>query len=214
MIFLVDRIETFLERAKESQCHKMALQAVLESAKKELSHTEPVPTNKTNSPHRPNTQRRLKSSSSQSTLRVRGTRRSSGHHDEDVEPEQQLARNLGVALPSEGVSDYERVALLDQMLAERNARLASHAASLQYTTESSISSHLLDARMTLDSLHGSLLLDSQYGKVRLLDPNLEKSVTNFEQNVQNLQDELDAVDLHSLQAKNVHKEQLIKRWSR
>ncbi|PVH81258.1 hypothetical protein DL98DRAFT_490263 [Cadophora sp. DSE1049] len=214
MIFLVNRIETFLERAEESQCHKMALKAVLDSANKELSRSESTPVVKPSSPTRPNTQRRRKSSSSQSTLRVRNTRRSSGHFDEDIEPEQQLARNLGVTLPAEGVSDHERANLLERMLTERMTRLEGHAASLQSTTESSISSHLLDARMTLGLLHDSLLSESLYHKVQLLDPTLEAAVNEFEHDVQELQDDLEAVDLHSLQARNVHREQLIERWSR
>ena len=207
-------METFLERAEESQCHKMALQAVLDSAKKELSRSGNTPLTKTSSSTRPNTQRRRQSSTSQSTLKVRNTRRSSGHFDEDIEPEQQLARNLGIALPAEGVSDYERGNLLEKMLAERLNRLEGHAASLQSTTESSISSHLLDARMTLGLLHDSLLADTQYHKVQLLDPSLEDAVTSFEKEIQNLQDDIEAVDLHSLQARNVHREQLIERWSR
>lgn len=214
MIFLVNRIETFLERAEESQCHKMALQAVLASANKELSHAETTPVAKLSSPTRPNTQRRRKSSTSQATLRVRKTRRSSGHFDEDIGPEQQLARNLGVALPTEGVSDHERANLLERMLAERLTRLEGHATSLQSTTESSISSHLLDARMTLGLLHDSLLAESQYRTVRLLDPELENAVKSFERDVKRVQDGLEGVDLHSLQARNVNREQLIERWSR
>ncbi|KAH7416882.1 hypothetical protein BKA64DRAFT_691421 [Cadophora sp. MPI-SDFR-AT-0126] len=214
MIFLVNRIETFLERAEENQCYKMALRFVLDSANEELSRSEPTPAVQPSSPTRPNTQRRRKSSSSQSTLRVRTTRRSSGHLDEDIEPEEQLARNLGVALPAEAVSDHERANILRRTLAERMTRLEGHAASLQSTTEHSISSHLLDARMTLGLLHDSLLSESLYRKVQLLDPKLEASVTDFEQDVQRLQDDLEAVNLHSLQARNVHREQLIERWSR
>ena len=145
---------------------------------------------------------------------MRNTRRSSGHLDEDIEPEQQLARNLGVALPVEGVSDNERANILERMLAERMTRLEGHAYSLQSTTESSISSHLLDAQMTLGLLHHSLLSESLYHTVQLLDPNLEVAVTDFEQDIQHLQDDLEAVDLHTLQARNVNREQLIERWSR
>ncbi|KAL2064073.1 hypothetical protein VTL71DRAFT_4567 [Oculimacula yallundae] len=214
MIFLVNRIETFLERAEESQCHKMALQAVLESAKKELSKPDNTPIANTSSPARPITQRRRKSSTTQSTLKVRNTRRSSGHFDEDIEPEQQLARTLGIILPAEVVSDHERANLLEHMLAERLTRLENHATSLQSTSESSISSHLLDARMTLGLLHDSLLSESLYRKVQLLDPKLEADVEDFEHDVHRLQDDLEGVDLHSLQARNVHREQLIERWSR
>lgn len=214
MIFLVNRIETFLERAEESQCHEMAVQAVLDSARKELSYTEVTAVAKSSSPAKPNIQRRRKSSAAQSTIRVRNNRRSSGNFDEDIEPEQQLARNLGIALPAEGISEQERANLLERMLAERLARLEGHAASLQSTTESSISSHLLDARLTLGLLHDSLLSESLYHRVQLLDPNLEAAVTDFEDDVQRLQDDLEAVDLHSLQARNVHREQLIERWYR
>ncbi|CZT53298.1 uncharacterized protein RSE6_14783 [Rhynchosporium secalis] len=215
MIFLVNRIETFLERAEESQSHKMALKAVLEIAKKEVSQPEGLsPVFAPSSPTRPNMQTRQKSSTSQAIPKVGKTRRSSGRFDEDIEPEQQLARNLGITLPAEGIPDHERANFLESMLAERLARLEGHAASLQSTTESSISSHLLDARLTLGLLHDSLLSDSSYHKVRLLDPKLEADVSLFEQDVSRLQDDLEKVDLHSLSARNVHREQLIERWSR
>jgi len=213
MAFLVDRIETFLKRVEESQCHKMALQFVVGSAKQELSQPENESPNKASSPVKPNTQRRRKSSSSLSPVRTR--RRSSGKLlDEDIEPEQQLARNLGIALPAEAVTDDARIDILERALLDRISKLESHATSLQSTTESSISSHLLDAQMTLELLHNSLLAESLYHKVRLLDPSIESSVATFEKDVQDLQKNLEAVDLHTLQSRNVHKEQLINRWSR
>jgi hypothetical protein len=199
---------------EESQCHKMALQFVLDSAKKELSLPEPS-TIKPASPTKSNTQRRRKSSSSQtSPIRARTTRRRSSGHDEDVEPEQQLARNLGIALPAEAISDTARVEALEKLLSERIARLESHSNSLQSTTETSISSHLLDAQITLGLLQDSLLAKTPYGKVRLIDPKIESDVSKFDQEVQGLQNGLDAIELHALQAKNVSREQLVERWSR
>lgn len=192
----------------------MALQFVVDAATKELSRPEPS-TTKASSPTKPNTQRRRKSSSSQtSPIRARTTRRRSSGHDEDIEPEQQLARNLGVVLPAEGASDIVRVDALEKMLSERIARLEGHANSLQSTTETSISSHLLDAQITLGLLQDSLLSETLYGKVRLLDSKVELDVANFEQEIQDLQKNLEAVELHTLQAKNVNREQLVKRWSR
>jgi len=210
----VNRIETFLERAEEIQCHKMAVEHVVESTKKELSRVRPSSASKPTSPAKSNTQRRRKSSGSQSPLKVRSIRRRSSGHDEDIEPEQQLARNLGIALPAEDLSEILRVEALDKMLFERIGRLENHATSLQSTTETSISSHLLDAHTTLDLLQDSLLAETLYRKVRFLDPEIESSVASFEQDVQELQKSLDAVDLHSLQARNMHREQLIERWSR
>jgi hypothetical protein len=213
MVFLVGRIETFLKRVEESHCHNMALQFVVGSAKNELSQPENEPPTKASGSVKPNTQRRRKSSSSLSPVQTR--RRSSGKLlDEDIEPEQQLARNLGIALPAEAITDEARIDILERALLDRISKLESHATSLQSTTESSISSHLLDAHMTLELLHDSLLAESLYHKVRLLDPSIESSVATFEKDVQDLQKNLEAVDLHTLQSRNVHKEQLINRWSR
>jgi hypothetical protein len=134
--------------------------------------------------------------------------------DEDIEPEQQLARNLGVILPGEGISDKARIDGLEKMLAERVNRLEGHANSLQSTTETSISSHLLDAQITLGLLQDSLLAETPYGKIRLLDPKVESDVSDFDREVQDLQKSLEGVDLHALQVKSVHREQLVERWSR
>jgi hypothetical protein len=192
----------------------MALASVMELSKRELSRVE-SPTPKPASPTKSNTQRRRKSSSSQtSPIRARTTRRRSSGHDEDIEPEQQLARNLGVVLPAEGISDSARIEALEKMLSERMTRLEGHANSLQSTTETSISSHLLDAQNTLGLLQDSLLAETQYGKVRLIDPQIESDVSKFDQEVQNLQKSLEAIELHQLQAKNVNREQLVERWSR
>jgi hypothetical protein len=192
----------------------MALHFVVDSAKKELSRPE-ASTTKATSPTKSNTQRRRKSSGSQaSPIRVRNTRRRSSGPDEDIEPEQQLARNLGVVLPAEGVPESARIDALEKMLFERVTRLQGHANNLQSTTETSISSHLLDAHTTLGLLQDSLLAQTLYHKVRLLDPKVESDVAKFEKDVQDIQKSLEAVDLNTLQAKNAHREQLVERWSR
>jgi hypothetical protein len=211
----VNRIGIFLERAEEYQCHNMALQYVLDEAKKELQSSEISAPGMTVSPVKPSTQRRRKSSASQSPVRLRNTRRrSSGHLDEDVEPEQQLLRNLGVSLPAEATSDVSRMEILEQALSDRLSKLEGHANSLQSTTESFISSHLSDAHTTLQLLRDSLLADSLYRKVQFLDPDIESSVATFEENVLDLQQKLEAVDLQKLQARNIHRDKLIDRWSR
>lgn len=212
--FLVNRIEVFLERAKEHQSHKMALQYVLDEAKKELQRPEETPS-KTSSPARPNTQRRRKSSVTQSPVRARNTRRrSSGHLDEDIEPEQQLLRNLGISIPTEANTNATRNEVLERALLDRLSKLEGHANSLQSTTEYSISSHLADAQVTLQLLRDSLLADTRYHKVHFLDPEIESSVAGFEKDVLDVQNNLEAVNLQKLQARNVHRDELVERWAR
>lgn len=213
--FLVNRVEVFLERAEEHQSQKMALQFVLDEAKKELQSLEETAPSKTASPVRPNTQRRRKSSATQSSpVRARNTRRrSSGHLDEDIEPEQQLLRSLGISLPAEA-TDAARGEALEQALSDRLGKLEGHMNSLQSTTESSISSHLLDAHVTLQLLRDALLADTMYHKVQFLDPEIHASVGTFEQEVQDLQQKMEGVNLQKLQMRNVHRDELVERWSR
>lgn len=194
----------------------MTLQYVLDEARKELQRPEESAPTKAVSPVRPNSQRRRKSSATQSSpVRARNARRrSSGHLDEDMEPEQQILRNLGVTIPAEANTDAARSDALERALSDRLSKLEGHANSLQSTTESSISSHLLDAHVTLQLLHDSLLADTLYRKVQLLDPEIESSIGSFEQNVQDLQGELEAVNLQKLQARNIHRDELVDRWSR
>ena len=92
-------------------------------------------------------------------------------------------------------------------------KLQIHSASLQSTTESSVSSHLLDAHLTLQLLQDSLLTVSLYHKVRLLDPDIEASVSMFEGEISDLQQSLEGLDLSVLQGRNVRREQLVERWS-
>jgi len=193
----------------------MATQFVVESAKKELTAAESATQSKPSSPVKSNTPARRKSSGANAALRIRGNhRRSPGNMEEDMEPEQQLAKALGISLPAEGVTDATRAEVLEKMLLERVGKLEGHATNLQSATETSIASHLLDAHMALEMLHESLLAESLYGKVHLLDPTIEESVGSFEQNLQAVQKSLEAVDLHSLQSKNFHGEQFIQRWAR
>ncbi len=210
--FLLNRVETFLSRAQETQSHNIAVKYVLSSAKAELTPPTPVLPSEPVSPSKPNIQRRRKSSTS--SMRLRTTRRSSGHFDEEVDPEQQLARNLGITLPEATISDAARVEFFENALAERIARLESHMIGLQSTTETNISSHLADAHVTLGLLRDSLLKESRFGKVRLMDKEMEESVEIFESEVEALSEGLGAVDLRGLQGRNILREQLVERWSR
>ena len=186
---------------------------MLEEAKKELQRSE-IKSSDTELKSARLSVQRAKSSGATSPVRRRATRRrSSGQIDDELEPEQQLLRNLGVSLP-DIASAQPRIDALERALLDRANKLDGHAHSLQSTTETSISSNLLDAHVTLHLLRNSLLAQSPYHSVSLLDPEIESSLSTLENNIQQLQEKLENVDLQKLQERNVHREQLVKRWSR
>ena len=193
----------------------MAVKAVTDAAKLELQDPDPIFQIKPSNPNKSTTQRRRKSATSQSPVRLRNTRRrSSTQLDDDTEPEEQFLRNMGLSLPAEANSESSRVEALEQVLTDRMSKLEGHVASLQSTTESSISSHVLDAHTTLQLIEDSLFADSNYHKLQLLDVDLDSSVTMSERDVQNVQKSLEAVDLGKLQARNLNRDDLVERWSR
>lgn len=193
----------------------MATQHVVASAKKELMFLEPDAKNKSSNIIKSNTQARRTSVSATPAAKTRRDhRRSSGIIEDDTEPEQQLARNLGLSLPAEDVTEVKRIEIFEKMLQERISRLEGHATGLQSSTETSVASHLLDANITLGLLNDSLLAESLYGKVQLVKPEVGDAVVNFEQDMQALQECLEVVNLHSLLFKNAQRDQFVQRWAR
>lgn len=192
----------------------MALQYMLGKAKKELYTLEPAQSSKAANPVKPNTPKRRKSSGSKSPVRVRNRRQSSGHQDDDTEPEQQLLRNLGLSLPADATSNQTRIEVFERALSDRLKKLEIHTTSLQSAMESSISLHITDAHTMLQMLRDSLLAESLYHKVQLLDPDIESSIAMFEDEITSLQETSEAINLQKLHARSVNREQLIERWSR
>jgi len=206
---LVSRLKVMLEKAEEHQSHKMAIKFVLDETERELQLVDAIQEDVPTSPIKAN-HRRRRSSASTIQVRARG-RRSSGPAED---PEQQLLRNLGVSQSINSSTDAARIEELERALSDRMRKLEGHAATLQSTTESSISTYLLDSFLTLQLLRDSLLSDSAYNKVRLLDSETQSNMANFELDLQTVQDKLDIADLQNLTARNIHKEQLVERWSR
>lgn len=190
----------------------MALKTVLAAAKKELLQTSLIKT--PTSPVKSNTPRRRKSSTPQSPLKVRNLRRRSSGSVEGLEPEQQLARNLGISIPADSDSEQARIEALEQVLSDRLTKLGLHSENLQSSTETSISSYLQNAHATLQLLQDSLLAETSFHTVRFLDPELVGSVDTFEDDVLYVQKSMEEIDLQVLQGKNVGRDQIVERWSR
>lgn len=202
--FLVKRTEIYAEHLEEYQCHQMATKFAIDTGKKELQHQAAPQPSKSATHQRQN---------SQTQVQRRNSRRRSSMFEE-MDAESQLLRNLGITLPNENETDDARTEFFETLLRERMEKLKSHMANLESSTETTISTHVHNADVTMKLLYNALQADSIYGEVQLLDPDIVSSFNTFEEEIKNLQENLEAVNLQRLQLKNVHKEQLIKRWSR
>ena len=93
-------------------------------------------------------------------------------------------------------------------------KLGLHSDNLQSSTEGSISEYLKNAHATLQLLRDSLLGETPYGKVRLLEGEMVGAVETFEDDVEYVRASVEEIDLQVLGGRNVKREQIVGRWGR
>lgn len=195
LTFLTSRIETYLKCGEEFRCHQMAVETILRIVKDELSYQEPALVSKSSS---------LPSQNIDSpTVQI----------DEETGPEQQLAQKIGIMLPQQ-VDTQTSATKLKRQLSERQARLESQESSLQSTIESSIISHVSNARLTQVLLRDVLLTNSPFHTVNLIDPELVHSVDLLETEITQAQEKLEAMDLSSLQLPDFQRDKFLERLAK
>lgn len=173
----------------------MAVETILRIVKDELSYQEPALVSKSSS---------LPSQNIDSpTVQI----------DEETGPEQQLAQKIGIMLPQQ-VDTQTSATKLKRQLSERQARLESQESSLQSTIESSIISHVSNARLTQVLLRDVLLTNSPFHTVNLIDPELVHSVDLLETEITQAQEKLEAMDLSSLQLPDFQRDKFLERLAK
>jgi len=181
--------------------------------KSELDANRP-PSPKAKQPNSPT--RLRKQSKPHSPVRPRNTRRRSSatSFDDDVNPELQILRSLGITLPTESNNERNLAAALHDVLIDRQMKLNGHAKSLQEVSETSIGSHLHDSQVTLQLLMESLLSETQYKSVSLLDKEVQEAMAKLEEGVEEVKRETEAVNFDPLRESNVRRDELVERWAR
>jgi hypothetical protein len=196
---------------EEYQNHRSATSSLIDIIKTELDRTHPSSPTKTkpSSPTRPR-----KMSKPISPVRPRNTRRRSSTTslEEDINAEQQLLRNLGISLPAEQHNDHAIAVSLQEALVDRMTKLNIHAKGFQETSETSVATHLQDAQQTLHLLMQSLLAETPYKTIRLLDSELEDAMAKLESRVDDIKTGMGNIDLEKLRVRNTKKEALVERW--
>lgn len=207
------RLDDHCKRQGELQAHQMASRIIVQQVKTELlqdnwgkrvhSHDSTQPAHTA-----------LMLDKDQG---VRSNRRRSSvtSNDEDIDASAQLFRLLGLTPPTKTSEEQtSNAASMEALLSERTMRLDNQTRALHATTEAHIFSHLDEARRTLQILRDSLLSETTYGRVRLLDADIEEAVGMFADEIRDLDAAIDGVDLRPLQVRNVDKERFIERWTR
>lgn len=124
-----------------------------------------------------------------------------------------LLRNIALSLPPpEDATTEEQAADLAQVIAERSEKANDVARNAQETFEANTVSKLQDARLAIQLLRDSILAESPFEEVRLVDPEIEGSIHVLGQEVEKVKEKLDTVDVKK-GVKSVKKDEFVHRWA-
>ena len=224
--YLLDHASELSQRVEAFQGFQAAASALVEVAKSELEVKVELPAKQdrasamTASPIR-----RPKSSghgSAVTPLRSRqplGRRRSSGAGALGDEPAlEEILRTLAINLPHDDDAPVEaeaQVKVLDATLGERQEKLEDVARNVQESFESTATKQIADSKLAVQLVRDSVLAESPFGQVRLVDPEIEGLIGVLADEMETVSGKLTAVEgeIVKLRGKSAKRDELVSRWA-
>lgn len=124
-----------------------------------------------------------------------------------------ILRNLALTLPfEEDDTGEEQVAALARVLSERSSKADDVSRNAQESFETLAMSKLEDARLAIQMLRDSVLAESAFAEVKLVDPEIEGSIHVLGQEVEKVGEKLNIVDVKKGTGKSDKKDELLRRW--
>ncbi|KAK0622579.1 hypothetical protein B0T14DRAFT_150219 [Immersiella caudata] len=222
--YLMDHTGELSRRVEAFQAHQTAAAAVIDVARAELTTKVDMPAKKERPTVTASPTRRRKSSghgNAVSPVRARtqpGRRRSSGAGAiGDEPPLEELLRTLAINAPQDEseITDVEALAkLLSSTLAERRAKAEDVGRNVQQSFESAASTRIADAKLAVQLVRDSILAESPFGEVRLVDPEIEGSLAVLAQELENVNGKLEGVNagLVKIKGRSAKRDEIISRW--
>ncbi|RMJ18923.1 hypothetical protein CDV36_001334 [Fusarium kuroshium] len=215
---LLDRICLLADRVETLKSHHAATSSIIATAKSEVSAslspekkaTKPAfPASPVRNRH-PSPIRRIRANTGS---RRGNRRRSSGILDEPAI--EALLRSLALTLPpAEDATAQERTSSLAQVVSERTTKTTDVTRNAQENYEAITTARLDDTRLAIQLLRDSVLAESPYNEVKLVDPEIEGSIQVLSQEVDKVREKLEeAVAKKGSLAKSVAKEEFVQRWA-
>lgn len=210
MDYLLDRVKRLQDRIETHKSHQAASAAVASIAKTEIA-VEAQPAKKT-TPVLPASPIRNASPvrSRATTTTSRSNRHSLGQPDEP--PLETLLQTLALSIPVDPASPHDQVTALARALSERSAKADDVARNAQENFETSAIAHLEDAKLAIQLLRDSVMAESPFGEVKLVDAEIESSIEVLAQEVDKVKETLERMDGRKGDGKSERRDELLRRW--
>ncbi|RYC93975.1 hypothetical protein BFJ63_vAg3272 [Fusarium oxysporum f. sp. narcissi] len=216
--YLVERITLLTERVETLKSHNAAASSIIATAKAEVSASLSPEKKKSiraampASPIRNPSPIRMRANTDGARRGNNNRRRSSGILDEPAI--EALLRDLALSLPdAEEASIQDQVSALNKAFTERSGKTTDVVRNAQDSFETSVTSRLDDARLAIQLLRDSVLAESPFGEIKMVDPEFEGSIDVLSQEVDKVKEKLDGVVAKKALAKSVKKDEFVQRWA-
>ncbi|KXH64931.1 hypothetical protein CNYM01_04200 [Colletotrichum nymphaeae SA-01] len=212
--YLLDHMDRLYARIEAYQSHQTATSSLLTTARAELS--TPVATPKKKTPTQdlvsPVRRRNNTNPGRSPTRDATNRRRRSSAYDEP--PLETLLRSLAIAFPEDVTDGAGQTAVLAATLAERQTKARDVARNAQETLEGTAATQLADSKLAIQLLRDSLLAESPFGDVRLVDEGIEASIAVLGQEVEKVKERVEKVDAGKARLRSERKREILERWGR
>ncbi|KAK3322818.1 hypothetical protein B0H66DRAFT_215478 [Apodospora peruviana] len=214
--YLLDNVHELSTRIGAVQAYQLAASALAGIARSELATEVELPVKRERHPTvgTSPTHRRSLVNAASSPVRPqpRPRRRSSGIGADDA-PLDEILRSLALSLPQD--ADVQaQVKVLASSLTERRAKADDVARNVQHSFEGSAVKQIAGAKLAVQMVRDSLLAESPFGQVQLVDPEISGSIDVLSQELEDVRSRLERVDagLAKTRGRSAKKEEFIRRW--
>ena len=218
---LLDHLQRLKQRVHNHRSHQTAADAVVSIAKQEMQPAPPVRTADASfAPTIPMSPIKVPTRSharmhSRSHSRQKSVPSTPGDISSLTALESVLS-NLAISLPylpSAGHGDQVRA--ISKVLAERTRKAQDVSRNAQESFESNVVAQIEDMKTAVQLLRDSVLAESAFGEVKLVDGDLEESIEVLGQEVEKLKAGLEKVHKErDTVVKSEKKEEIVSRWGR
>lgn len=211
MDHVVDKLARLTEKIEAAKQHQAMSSALIAQVNEEIS-APASPPRRPSKPVMPASPVRKTSPvrNRANTGDAKSRRRSSGLYETD--PIETLCSTLGLMPPDEDQPVSEQVAQLRRAVIERTAKGQDIMRNAQDSYEALATSHLEDMRAAVQLLLDSVLAETSYSEVKLVDPEFESSVVALAREVDEMSARLEKANASFSGGYSEKREEIIQRW--
>jgi hypothetical protein len=208
--YLLSRVDSLHTHVELYNSHQRAVDAVVATARTEMAAKPPevIQNTRQRVPESP-----IKPARHRSTKDGKSRRRSSGINDTPALDT--LMQTLSLPIDAYEATDTKtQLAALQKTLLDRSAKERDLAHDVQLDFEETAKSRLEDAQRAIQLIRDTVLAETSFGQVSLVDPGIEQSIVVLDQEVEKAREKLAGFERPKSSWGSTKKEEFLERWAR